>query len=59
MKVDCEICKCELDTELGMIIILVPVLIKKKWNVKYLCRPCFLEVDALPYSQWNKDGKWE
>ena len=54
MKVECEQCHCNLDTEIGMIIVLVPILIKKKWNTKYLCRPCFFEVDALSYSQWNK-----
>jgi len=54
MKVDCDLCACELDTERGMIIVLVPVLDKEEWNVKYLCRPCFLEIDALPYSEWNK-----
>ena len=57
MKVECEQCHCNLDTEIGMIIVLVPILIKKKWNTKYLCRPCFLEVDALPYSKWNEKMK--
>ena len=54
MKEICAVCKCELDTEIGIIIVIVPVLIKKEWVLKYLCRTCFFEVDALPYSQWNK-----
>jgi len=53
MKVDCSLCDCALNSNHGMIVVLVPVFIDDDWVTKYLCRTCFLAVDALPYADWE------
>ena len=55
MKDKCAKCGTELDTNKGQILVYYPVFFKGQWLVYPLCRPHFIDGDALNSREF---GKW-